>query len=379
MESGSGVSPVLLVVPRLALGGTERQIALLAGGLRRCGIDARVVVLFSGGARERDLRAQDVPYVVLGLPDSPGELWRLPRRLIRLYRLLRQVRPAVVHAFLFEAYVLLPPVARLARVPVVVAGRRALSAYKGSRRWAFWLERAANRFVDVFVANAIAVAQDTASVEHVAAERIVVIPNAVDEESFVPPLAAAEFGPGPVVVCVANLFPYKGHVVLLRAAQQLASAGVPFRLVLIGDGPARGELEREARERDVDVQFLGQRSDVAAFLEAADIVVLPSLHEGMSNAVLEAMALGCAVVATDVGGTAEALGSAGVLCRPNDVGDLADALRRVLGDSVLRDSLGVAARDRARREFSVEQLVERHIAVYGRATDVRTSARRGGH
>ncbi len=190
-----------------------------------------------------------------------------------------------------------------------------------------------------------------------------VIPNAAAAGAFADP-SPLNLGTSPVVVCVANLFAYKGHRVLLEALSSLVSEGLQCRLALVGDGPERSALEEEVRVRGLDVLFAGQRTDAARYVAAADVVVLPSLHEGMSNAIMEAMALGRPVVATSVGGTPELLGDTGLLCPPGDPRALAEALRRVLLDPALRERLGVAARNRLRKEFSVDALVERHLAAY---------------
>jgi glycosyltransferase involved in cell wall biosynthesis len=175
----------------------------------------------------------------------------------------------------------------------------------------------------------------------------------------------------PVLVCIANLKKYKGHQYLLEAAALLGARGTPCTLVLAGDGECRAALERQARQLRLDVRFLGSCAEVGPLLARADVVVLPSLHEGMSNAVMEAMAARRAVVATDVGGTPELLGDHGILVPPADAGALASAIGGLLADPRRRASLGAAARRWSSAHLGADAMVEEHIRVYSARLELR--------
>jgi glycosyltransferase involved in cell wall biosynthesis len=368
---------VCLVIGQLGLGGTEKQVVLLAEGLRRRGIDVTVVVLTAEGPREHALREAGVPVVHLNLR-QPGDWRALPclvAALARLARYLRRSRPDVVHAFLYHSYVLAAPAARLARIPVLVAGRRSLDDFKRGRRLVLGVERIATRMTHLLVANAHAVADRARVTERVRADKLAVIYNGL------PPAAFAEAEPArldtahPVVLCVANLKEYKGHAHLLDAAALLRDRGLPCTLVLAGEGPERGPLLGQAAGLGIDVRLLGARTDVDRLLARADAVVLPSLTEGMSNAVMEGMAAGRPVVATAVGGTPELLaGGRGVLVAPRDAAGLADAVERVLRDHEYAARLGRAAREWSRSQLHADTMVERHIALYERLLERRCAA-----
>jgi L-malate glycosyltransferase len=357
---------VCLLIGQLGLGGTEKQVVLLASGLRERGLDAGVLVMFEGGPREDALRAAGVPVVHLGFVTGIG-----PRTLAanvaafaRLVRHLRRHRPDVLHAFLFHSYVTAAPAARLGRVGVLVAGRRSLGDFKQGRRLLLAVERVATGMTDLVVANAEAVAMDTFRNEGVRAAKIVTIYNGLPDAAFEPAEPAAIDGAAPVVLCVANLKEHKGHRYLLEAAALLRDRGVACTLALAGDGPERSALEIQAARLGVDVRFLGTRTDIDALLARARVVALPSLHEGMSNAVMEAMAAGRPVVATDVGGTRELLRGRGVLVPPADAEALADGLAEVLGDPALAADLGARARHWSLANLSVEAMVDRHVHLY---------------
>ncbi|MFF4348679.1 glycosyltransferase [Streptomyces sp. NPDC001530] len=357
------------MIGQLGLGGAEKQIALLARGLGARGIDTDLLVMFHGGPREEELKNSGVTVTELGFRTRyQCPLWKSlflnVRAFVRLVFFLRRRRPHVMQAFLFHSYVLAAPAARLARVPVLVAGRRSLGFFKDGHRLALALERLATRWTDFVVANAQAVADDVRRSEGVPAAKLGVIPNGMPEREFEPAEPAELATTLPVVVCVANLKSHKGHRYLLEACAMLRSRAGGCTLALIGDGPERAELEAQARRLRIDVRFLGARTDAARFLARADVVVLPSLHEGFSNAVMEAMAVGRPVVATAVGGTPELLQGRGVLVPPADAAALADGLQSVLGDRELAARLGQQGREWALAHLSADVMVERYLSLY---------------
>ncbi|WP_432837673.1 glycosyltransferase [Dactylosporangium sp. CA-092794] len=358
---------VCLVIGQLGLGGTEKQVVLLADGLRRRGVDVTVVVLTTEGPREAALREAGVPVVYLGLVPVPG--WRavaqLAGALVRLTRYFIGARPHLVHAFLFHSYVLTAPAARLAGVPVVVAGRRSLDDFKRGHHWALAAERIANRLTHLLVANAYAVADCVRTTERVPARKVRVIYNGLPEQAFNEAEPALLDTGRPVVLCVANLKPGKGHASLLEAGRLLRKRRLPCTFVFAGFGPEHAELARRAAELRLDVRLLGARQDVDRLIARADVVVLASMSEGMPNAVMEAMAAGRPVVATSVGGTPELLGDGrGILVRPGDARGLADAVAKVLGDPDRAREMGRAARRWSRTHLHCDTMVQQHLDLY---------------
>ncbi len=365
---------VLLLIGQLRVGGTEKQIFLLATGLARSGVEVDVVTLHSDGPYRDALELEGIPVHNAGFTGlSTGPL-ALPRNLLaaaRLVRLVRRLRPEVLHAFLYHAYVVGAPIAWLARVPVVVAGRRSLSVFKRVRYGSYTLERVATRLTRHVVANAVAVAEEARRVEGLAPEKISVIYNGLPGSAFLPVTPASIVTDLPVVCCVANLATHKGHRFLVEAVALLAGRDMPCTLVLAGEGPERDALVRQAASLGVDLRLLGLRRDVEALVRRASVVVLASLHEGMSNAVMEAMAAGRPIVATAVGGTCELLDGRGLLVAPQDPQALADALERVLRTPCLGASLGGAARAWALDNLGVDSMIDRHLELYRRLLEER--------
>jgi glycosyltransferase involved in cell wall biosynthesis len=364
----AGVAPrrVCLIIGTLTAGGAEKQVALLAKELHRRGVATSVLLLFGGGPREAELVEAGVEIVRLGFGRHNG------RRALgynmavfgRMVSHLRRIRPDVVHAFLFHSYLVGAPAARLARVPAMVAGRRSLGYFKEGRRLMLALERAANWMTDLVVANAEAVAADVYRQEKLPARKVAVVYNGLPERAFVPAEPAELNTDLPVVLCVANLKWEKGHKYLIDAVARLRDRGAPCTVALAGDGPEEPALRRQADELGVDVRFLGTRWDIDRLLARADVAVSSSLTEGLSNAVMEAMAAGKPVVATTVGGTPELLHDRGVLVPPSDPWALADGLYALLSDREYAGALAREAYAWSREHLHVDAMVDRHLALY---------------
>lgn len=172
-----------------------------------------------------------------------------------------------------------------------------------------------------------------------------------------------------LMVSVANLYPVKGHTHLIHALRLLKAAHPRLHLALAGRGPLHGDLSRQATGLGLQdrVHFLGLRADVPNLLRSADLFVLPSLSEGLPLALLEAMLAGAPVVATHVGEIPEVLGDGvyGLTVPPADAVALAEAIHRILDDPEEACAMGERARVRAEARFTVRQMVDAYVALYG--------------
>ncbi len=368
---------VLHLIGTLEVGGTEGQVATLASDLPRDRFATMVVGLAGGGPHEERLRAHGVPVALLGYQGF--RILRHPvatlSRLTRLVLVMRRFRPDIVHAHLFWSYVLAPFAARLARVPCVVASRRSLGTFRRTMpgHW-LALERRAARMTDLFIANSQAVRQDALSAERLPPDRVVVVHNGVDLRRFRRGEAGQLRGDldvpfdAPVGLTIANLIAYKGHEHLLRAWAKV-KAGCPGALLLLsGDGPLRATLEARCQDLGLggNVRFLGARRDIGPLLHCADVLVHPSLEEGFSNAILEAMAAGKPVVATSVGGNPEAVadGETGLLVPAGASEPLAEAVGALFANEESGRRMGEAGRHRVEKLFSKELMLDRHASLY---------------
>lgn len=275
----------------------------------------------------------------------------------------------VVQCFQWRPALIGMAAARVARRGRIVAGRRSVPVERGARAF---FEELVVRFADRIVVNAEALRPRGA-----AGGRTDVIPSGVDTDLFRPRTGAraearARLGldlAHPVVGTVGRLDPRKGTDVLLAAAAQLIKKGLPeLRVVVVGDGPLRDELPALAARLGIAerVHMLGDRSDVPEVLAALDVFVLPSRSEGMSNALLEAMASALPVVATAVGGNPEAVSAdtTGVLIPSDDPTMMADAVLRLVTSPSLAAELGGAARRRVEERYGARAMVRRLEAIY---------------
>jgi glycosyltransferase involved in cell wall biosynthesis len=231
-------------------------------------------------------------------------------------------------------------------------------------------EAAAAGWTDVVIAVSHREAT-TGVTRGIRSDRLEIVPNPVDPARFRPADVVDRERPGevppatsnrPVVLCVGRICRQKGQDDLLRAWSLVRRAVPDARLVLAGEGPLRTEIARLA---DDSVQLLGDRSDVADLYRQADLVVIPSRWEGMSLAMLEAMASGVSVVATDVGGVAETVGrGAGTVVPVGDVGRLADAVVKRLNDPALRLAEGATGRRLVLAEHTVDRTADRLSGIY---------------
>lgn len=186
-------------------------------------------------------------------------------------------------------------------------------------------------------------------------------------------------GEGCALACVAELIPRKNHRFLFDAWELLQAQGVQARLLLLGDGEGQARLQAEVRRRGLEgIHFLGYRSDVAGIVAQCDAVVLVSRQEGLPRAVLEGMALGKAVVASDIRGNRElvAQGRTGFLVPLDEPQALAEALRRLCEEPALRQRLGAEGR-RAVEAYALPQVLKQMAAVYARYLPPRQEAAPG--
>jgi glycosyltransferase involved in cell wall biosynthesis len=372
---------VALVSPTLGRGGAERQMLILAGALPRDEVDLRFVVLAEGGPLAAEAEALGIPVRTLGLTRNacripgPGCGLAIARAVRRYARLTRDVD--IVDAWLVPALTFAGLMQPLARVPVLVAGRRSL-AHVARHRSAIRRRAAslAMRNVDAFVANSTAGARELVEMDGVEADRVRVIPNAVlpaptAEDSLRLREAARgrwEVSPDELLVgCVTNLQPGKGLPELVAAASELRRGRSNLRFAVIGEGPLRPLLERSIVDRGLgDVVVLaGGDADARQLYPAFDIAVQVSESESLPNAVLEAAAAGLPIVATAVGGTVEILddGRNGVLVPARDVRALVTAVAGLAGDAQRRRRLGDAARARA-ADFDPRALATATLRLY---------------
>jgi len=366
IETMSAPVPILLMVRELGLGGTERQLTEIARSIDRSRFTPHVGCLHAEGLRGAELNAAGVP-----IARFPVRSLYRPSTIAagrQMGRYLAEHRIQLVHTFDVPMNLFGVPVARAYRIPVVLSSQRAYrDLTPGMHRR---LLRITDRLVDGVVVNCDAIRRHLIQDEHVAADRIHVCYNGIDMREFHPgdrrPNQPVTIG----VVCA--LRPEKGLPTLLEAFSKVSGA----KLIIVGSGPMLPELQRMANELGIqnNCHFEPGTNRVGDWLRQIDIFVLPSLSEALSNSLMEAMACGCAVTASSVGGNPELAqpGKTGLLFPPKDAAALAANLRSLIQNEALRKEMAVNASRLIRESFSLDASATRMAGIYQQA--LQTSA-----
>lgn len=358
--------PIALAITDLDVGGAERMMVALALGLDRRRWEPSVIALGDEGKLVEPLRAAGIDTECLDVDRR-----RPLRAVLRLAGALRRRRPQLVQSFLFHANVAARVAAALAGCPWVVSGIRVA---EHRQRWHLLLDRWTAGLALGSVCVSEGVLRFSRDIARINPARLTVINNGVDtqvhDEAQPAPRALLGVPAGAhLALFVGRLDAQKGVDVLLDAAEQVVAARADWHLALVGDGPERAALhDRTAQSSALAgrVHWLGRRDDVPALLKTADLLVLPSLWEGMPNVVLEAMAARRAVIATAVEGSDELVvpGQTGWLVSPRDPDALAQALLEAASDSAHCSRLGEAARARVEAEYSLARVVQAYDSLW---------------
>lgn len=360
----AGARPrVLHLMTSFEIGGTERQAVELLKHLNPERYDVRLAVIRNEGPfyREIEPRFPDVPEFPLTSFYNANAI----KQLVRLRRLMKRERIDILHTHDFYSGLIGGAAARLAGVRVLAAQRHLKLSdrrvHQVGMRLIHWL---AHRIL----VNSEAIRERILEHDHSLQEKIVIVRNGVEQATVSRAQAreviSRELGTSAdatLIGIAARLQPVKGHRFFLEAAASVLREQPNAHFVLVGDGPLRPVIEKHATHLGIAdrVHLLGDRTDVTQLISAFDLLVLSSLHEGLPNAVMEAMAARVPVVATAVGGTKELIsdGETGYLAAPGNPSALADRILFALRDP---NSANVVAAASARitNTFGMDRMVE---------------------
>ncbi len=354
-DAGTSMPTVLHLINTLDLGGTEHQLVQFIRRSSRP--DRHMVVAWAGGYALAD--QLPMPPAWTPADRGQGRTRRAMEVIPHVREIIREGWVDIVHAHLTSAEVLAAMATPLG-IPII-ASRRGRTPGFEDRTWFRTLQWLTHRRVALMLTNTEELAAFTLRRDG-SAPPLAVIPNGVDLERFAPAPLPQE----PVVAMVANLIDYKRHDLFLHALAAVSAVIPDARAILVGDGPERPALEQLASELGVSVEFAGRVTDVRPFIERSRVVALTSDHEGLPNAILEAMAMGRPVVARAVGGVGELVrdGREGWLTG-SDIETIADRLARALTPDEGQITMSAAARQRA-EAYSWELVVRRTEDLYRR-------------
>ncbi len=348
-------------------GGLPMRLVRLADRLRDCDVEPVVGCLASRGPLSDELAAAGIETFCC---EARGRFDL--GCLAGLARHVRRVDPDVVHASLFHANVAARLVGRLDRCRPIVTS---IVTIEIERTWHRWLESLTGGWSDVHVANSAAVARHLSDELGFPPERVVVVRNAVAFEEIDGALPVDRIGHGlradvPLIVWAGRMDPVKNLPTFVEAVEYVRRR-LPVQAVLLGDGSERAPVAKMICERGLqsDITLAPWSGEVAAWLKAADCLLFPSFTEGSPNVVIEAMAAGCAVVASDIPACRELIedGVDGYLCGARDVAAFAGAVELMCVDHQARAAVTARARQRAEANHNMKTIVLAWRRVYERA------------
>jgi len=356
----------MYVITDLQVGGVPLHLLRLATAMQARGLAVRVVSLAPPGPVADRLEAAGI-----AVDSCDGRGGADVRVVLRLARLLRRHRPRLVHALLFHANLASRWAGRLAGIPP----RRILCEIQTveiERRWHLVVDRWTHRGCRWTIGNSPSVIEHLQREARIPPSRLRLVRGGVDVRRLqdAAPIDRALIGAVPsdrLVLWVGRLDPIKGVDALIESMRHIDTAS-HVRLLLVGDGPFRAriveQIERLCLGRSVTL--LGTREDVPSLLHTADVFAFPSRTEGLPNALLEAMAAGCAIVTTDAPGCRDLVRheATGLVTPVGDASALGRAIQRLLSDDDLRRRLGAAAAEEAAAHWSFERMITAYLELY---------------
>jgi len=354
----------------LAIGGLQRVVATLCQNIDRDRFDVSVLCLRSLGPFAADIECLGIEVVLVPQKATTDYL-----SFLKVARILRSLRIDVIHTHNTQPFVDGTLGALLAGVKTVVHTDHA-RPFPDKRRYMI-AERAMSWRAYRVVGVSEHTSRNLVSYEKISRRKIETIPNGIDGARFDVEIDKIQkrremgiAGDGPVIGLGVRLTSQKGITYLLKAMPEIVRRCPGVTLVVAGEGPLDDDLKSEASALGTgpNVRFVGPRLDVPELLKLFDVYVLPSLWEGLPMVLLEAMAAGCPIVATDVGGVSAAIhtGVNGVLVAPEDPDAIADAVINLLKDENLRQRYAVASREVFRKRFSAQIMTRAYERLYQR-------------
>ena len=357
---------VCFIIPTLDQGGAEKQLSLLVRGLDRATFEPVVIVLTRTGPREQELvdAGLTVHHINKRLKLDPFAWWRLRT-------LLNQLKPDIVHTWIFAANAYGRTAAMSAKIPVILGSERSVDPWKNGLQ--FWIDKYLAQRTQGLTANSQGTI-DFYSQHGLSQSLFQLIPNAIEtakpckltrEEAF------ASMGiptKKKIIISIGRLWPQKGYKDLMWAADMLRVLREDLAYVIVGEGPERQRLEeyRDNIGGTGNVHLIGERKDVGDLLPHCDMLWNGSLYEGQSNVILEAMQAGVVVVASDIPGNRELIEHerTGILYPLGKVDQLCRMTQQILNDEDRRKLLASNAKLEVQQKHSVQSMVTRHAEFY---------------
>ena len=363
---------ILFMIDELDIGGTEQQILELVRHIDKSRYKPMVCCLRSDGRVADEIRQLGVKVVLLR-KRMKFDFFIIPK----LMRFIKEERIDIVQTYLITANIWGVLAAKLAGVRWIFASERNVNTSDQGNKHPFadFVFRVLCTLPARIIGNADAVSKYLVEDINIPKAKVVTIHNGINLDRFDCKVdinrKKSELGldlRSPVIGVIARLSPQKNHRMLLQATLKVVNTIPDLRMLIVGDGPLLGQIKDLCNDLDLasNVIFTGARRDVPEIMQVLDISVLPSLFEGFPNTIMESMAAGKPVIATDVGGNPELVenGKTGYIVPSNDPEVMADAILHLLKNRILLAKLGKAGRRRIEKYFTLDRMVQKTEQMY---------------
>jgi len=285
-------------------------------------------------------------------------------KLIKLYMIIRKFKPDIIQSFLFFDNIVCRIIGKIASPKtLIISGQRNVETYRSILR--NLLDKITIKLTDLVISNTKAGKDILVRNNYLIPKKIKIIYNGKDIRIFTSKSEKDINAKKLKLGYIGSLTEQKGIIYLLRALSYIKQDYITY---IIGEGSLFSKLKHYAKKQNINVQFLGYKKDIIPYLNSFDILILPSLWEGMPNVIMEAMACSKPVIATDVGGSPELVinNKTGILVPPKNPKALADAILRLANNKKLREDMGKEGRKRIKQHFSLQKMIKEFDDTYQR-------------
>jgi glycosyltransferase involved in cell wall biosynthesis len=356
---------ICYIIGQLTRDGAERQLYELVKGIDRERFDPVVVSLSHDGYWADEIRKLNIEVI-----EIPRKKNREFSRMFKLYKLLREIKPDIVNTYMFSANSYGRIAAILIRIPIIVASERNLPEIgKDKNTHQIYIDKVLALFTDAIICNSRIASETLVRKYSYNPQKVFTVKNGIRVNGY-QKVKRKNDSSAKIIGTVGRLYPQKNHKLFLDVAkivlEKINKRRIKF--LIVGEGPLRSELEEYAKKLGIEsnVLFTGERNDIPQLLSGMDIFVLTSLYEGLSNAIMEAMASGLPVVATNVGGNNELVqdGETGFLCPLDDVEALAKRIIELIINENEAKQKGKKGKSRILNEFTTEKMIRVTENIY---------------
>lgn len=353
---------ILYLVNSSEIGGAEKSLLLLIDNIDRTKFEISAVCLKGAGIFTKELEIRNIPVFILNIKKKPLSIFNV-------YITIKRIKPDIIQSFLFISNIIGRIAGKLAGVKVIISSQRSVDKW---RKWYHWkIDRLTSKFTTLIISNSFSGKRVLVEKGKIKPEKIIVIPNGVKSDQKRNLYLKREIGfdvEETVIGTVGNLREVKDHKTFIKVASEISRKFQSIKFLIAGKGPLERELKKIAELYGLKkkIVFVGFIKEIEKVYSAIDIFVLTSFWEGCPLSILEAMSFGIPVVSFSVGDVPYIIqnGKDGFFVKDRDFTELIEKIKLLLKNETLRDKIGKNAKEKIKREFTVEKMVKRYTDIY---------------